>query len=125
MSDLLHEEETYAIRGACFEVYNVMGNGFLENVYQECLAIEFVERNIPFIEQPPLGLTYKRHPLNKKYVPDFICYASVIVELKAVSVLTDEHTSQLLRYLHASGMAVGLLVNFGHHPSLETKRLVL
>lgn len=125
MSDLRFENETYAIRGACFEVYNAMGHGFLENIYQECLGIEFKERGIPFEEHPTLHLKYKNHVLNKTFVPDFICNQTVIVEIKAVSSLTDEHTAQVLSYLNVTGLSLGLLINFGHHPGLESKRIIL
>ncbi|MBP7830334.1 MAG: GxxExxY protein [Kiritimatiellae bacterium] len=117
-------KETYAILGACFEVYNIKGCGFLEPVYQECMEIELGLRQIPFIPQRKLKLTYKGHVLRQSYEPDFACYDKVIVELKAVSKLTDEHRAQLLNYLHATGYEVGLLVNFGHFPGLEYERLV-
>lgn len=125
MPNLIHEKETYAIRGACFEVYNTMGNGFLENIYQECLTVEFSERGIPFAEHPEVNLTYKNRPLGKKFIPDFICYDSIIVEIKAARSLTEEHISQVLSYLHATGISLGLLVNFGHFPGLESKRILL
>ena len=125
MSDLIYENETYAIRGACFEVYNVMGNGFLKNVYQECLSHEFSERGIPFAAHPTVGLMYKNRKLGKTFIPDFICYGSIIVEIKAVCSLIEEHTSQVLSYLHATGFTLGLLVNFGHFPGVESKRIVL
>ena len=118
-------DESYAIQGACFEVYKEKGNGFLEAVYQECLGIEFSMRNIPFKTQPKLALTYKGRSLDQIYRPDFICFDSVIVEIKAVSALLDEHRAQLFNYLKATGLKLGLLVNFGHHPRLEYERIVL
>jgi GxxExxY protein len=117
-------EETHRILGACFEVYNQMGCGFLEPVYQECLEIELRLRRIPFDAQKPLNLEYKGRPLLKKYQPDFICFGCVIVEIKAVRRLVSEHRAQLLNYLNAGAFEVGLLVNFGHHPKLEYERLV-
>ena len=120
-----HDERTYAIIGACFEVYNQMGCGFLEAVYQECLEIEFGLRDIPFIPQKQLNLYYKERELDQKYVPDFACYDEVVVELKAISNLDNEHQAQLLNYLKASRLETGLLVNFGHYPKLEYKRMVL
>jgi len=119
------EELTYQILGACFEVYKRMGSGFLEAVYQECLEIEFAERGIPFEAQKELSLTYKGHVMKQKYVPDFVCYSKIILEIKACSEMTDEHAAQLLNYLHGSGMRVGLLANFGHYPKLEYKRMVV
>ena len=122
---LLYEEESYALLGACFDVYKDKGAGFLEGVYQECLAIELGLRDILFEEQPLLALSYKGHPLQQTYRPDFVCYGKVILELKAVSVLTDEHRAQLHNYLKASGLRLGLLINFSHHPKLEYERIVM
>ena len=111
--------------GACFEVYKEKGSGFLEAVYQECLEIEFADRKIPFIAKPQLDLSYKGRPLKSKYSPDFICYGKIVVELKAVSGLTDEHRAQVQNYLRATKMRLGLLVNFAHYPKLEYERIVL
>lgn len=119
------DERTYAIIGACFEVYNQMGCGFLEAVYQECLEIELRLREIPFIAQKELKLYYKDNELDQKYVPDFVCHDEVVVELKAISDLSNEQYAQLLNYLKASKLQTGLLVNFGHYPKLEYKRMVL
>jgi GxxExxY protein len=121
---LLFEEETYKILGACFEVYKEKGCGFLEAVYQECLALEFGLQGIPFDPQAKLNLSYKGRPLEQFYQPDFICYGKVIVEIKAVSQLMDENRAQLHNYLKATGLRVGLLVNFGHFPKLEYERII-
>jgi len=118
------KDETYRILGACFEVYNEMGCGFLEPVYQECLEKELEIQEIPFERQAILELEYKGHLLEKKYQPDLICFGTVIVEIKAVSRLASEHQSQVLNYMNASGFEVGLLVNFGHYPKLEYERFV-
>jgi len=123
--ELLHKDETYRILGACFEVYKEKGCGFLEAVFQECLELEFGLQEIPAKAQVPLALSYKGKPLKQHYVADFICYDKVIVELKAVSKLTDEHRAQMQNYLHATGLRVGLLVNFGHYPKVEHERFVL
>lgn len=122
---LLFEEETYAIRGAVFEVYREMGCGFLEAVYQECLEKELARRGIPFVAQQELKLQYKGEPLKQIYKPDLICFDSIIVELKALSTTTGEHKAQLLNYLKATGMRLGLLVNFGCHPKATVERIVL
>ncbi len=122
---LLFEEQTYAIRGAVFEVYRVMGCGFLEAVYQECLEKELVRRKIPFSSQQELLLSYKGEPLRQTYKPDFICFDSVVVELKALSKVTGEHKAQLLNYLKATDLRIGLLVNFGSHPKATVDRIVL
>ena len=125
MVDLIYKEECYNIIGACFEVYNRMGCGFLEAVYQECLEIEMDYKQIPCVAQHSLSLTYRDRELKQKYIPDFICYDKIILELKAISTLTDEHRSQVLNYLNATGYKLGLLVNFGHYPKLEYERIVL
>ena len=125
MAKIILERETYEILGACFEVYREKGCGFLEAVYQECLAIEFSVRGVPAHALLPLPLTYKGRPLAKVYVADFVCFGSVLVELKAVSHVADEHRAQLQNYLHATGLRVGLLVNFGHCPGVEHERFVL
>jgi len=124
-SMVIHADESYKLVGACFEVYNRMGCGFLESVYQECLEIELSHREIPFVAQQELKLTYRDRELRQRYLPDFVCYNNIIMEIKALSDLTDEHKSQVLNYLHATGMKLGLLVNFGHYPKLEYERLVL
>jgi GxxExxY protein len=121
---LIYKEEAYAIVGACFAVYKEKGCGFLEAVYQECLEIEFAHCGIPFTSQTELPLFYRGRRLKQVYRADFVCYEKVIVEIKAVSELVDEHRAQLLNYLHATGFALGLLVNFGHYPRLEYERLV-
>ncbi len=124
-ADLIYPDETYAIIGACFEVYNVMGCGFLEAVYQKCLEREFSLRGIPYEAQKRIGLAYKGFDLCQDYTPDFICYAKIIVELKALSGLVDEHRAQTLNYLNATKFHLGLLVNFGHHKALEWERFAL
>lgn len=124
MSELVLKEECYRIVGACFEVYREKGSGFLEAVFQECLELEFGLQRIPFEAQKPLLLTYKGLPLRQTYKADFVCYNSVLVEIKAVERLVDEHRAQVLNYLNSTGLRLGLLVNFGHHPKLEWQRLV-
>jgi GxxExxY protein len=123
MTEIIHKKESYAIIGACFEVYNEKGCGFLEPIYQECLGIEFEYQRIPAIPKPSLTLSYRGRLLMQTYEPDFVCFEKIIVELKAVSALTDEHRAQLLNYLHATGFELGLLVNFGHYPKLEYERI--
>ena len=125
MAEILFKEESYAIVGACFNVYKDKGCGFLEPVYHECCEIEFAFQKIPFLSQTELELAYRGRVLRQRYKPDFICFQKIIVELKAVSALADEHRAQLLNYLHATRMKLGLLVNFGHHPNLEYERIVL
>jgi GxxExxY protein len=123
--ELLYKEESYAILGACFEVYKGMGCGFLEAVYQECLEIELKYQTIPFTAQREFKLNYRNQRLRQTFKPDFVCYDKIIVEIKAVSSLADEHRAQILNYLNASKMQLGLLINFGHSPKLEYERFIL
>jgi GxxExxY protein len=125
MSELIYKDESYRIIGACFEVYKEKGCGFLEPVYQECLETELGLQGIPFRAQWPIGLSYKGRPLKQRYIADVVCFEKILVELKAVSALADEHRAQVLNYLHATGYRLGLLVNFGHHPKLEWERIVV
>jgi GxxExxY protein len=123
MSDLIYPDESYAIIGACFEVYNDKGCGFHEPVYHDCLGIELGLRSIPFVHEPALALAYKGFPLKHTYSPDFTCWNKIVLELKACERLADEHVAQVLNYLSASDYQLGLLVNFGAYPKLEYKRI--
>jgi GxxExxY protein len=122
--DFIFKDECYAIIGACFEVYKDKGCGFHEPIYQECLGIEFEYCRIPAIPTPGLSLEYRDRILTQKYFPDFVCHERIIVELKAVTELTDEHRAQVLNYLKAGDFQLGLLVNFGHYPKLQYERIV-
>ena len=122
---ILYKEESYAIQGAVFEVYREMGCGFLEAVYQECLERELSCRGIPFQSQIQLSLTYKSEKLNQTYKPDFICYGKIILEIKAVKDLGDDHRAQMFNYLKATGFRLGLLVNFGHYPKVTVERIIV
>src|ERR1700730_9420676 len=117
MTEIIYKDESYAIIGACFEVYNEKGCGFLEPVYQECLGIEFECQRIPAIPKPSLTLSYRGRTLIHTY-EDYVCFGKIVVELKAVSGLTDEHRAQLLNYLQATGFELGLLVNLGNSPKV-------
>jgi GxxExxY protein len=121
---LLFEEESYKILGACFEVYKDKGCGFLEGVYQECLEMEFELQQIPFQAQVKLCLSYKGRTLQQTYIPDFLCFGKIILEIKAVSQLADEHRAQIHNYLKATGHRVGLLVNFGNYPKVAYERII-
>ncbi|MDQ8205195.1 GxxExxY protein [Pelagicoccus sp. SDUM812003] len=123
MAELIFKEECYQVIGACFEVYKEKGSGFHESVYQECLEMEFALSGIPSKPQNPLSLSYKGRPLSQKYIPDFLCFDLIILEIKAVKKLTDEHRAQVLNYLRATGKPLGLLVNFCSHPKLEWERI--
>jgi len=106
------------------EVYNQLGPGFLEAVYQEALEIELAERGIPFVSQKELRILYKGQPLKKTYISDLTCYEKIIVELKAIDRLTGKDTAQLLNYLKATGLRLGLLINFGNVEKLEWERRI-
>ena len=122
---LICADEVFRIQGAVFDVYRTMGAGFLEAVYQECLSLEFTARGIPFRALQPLDLAYKGRPLRQTYCPDFICFGTIILELKAVRSVAPEHKAQTINYLRASGLKLGLLVNFGATPRVQIERFAL
>lgn len=121
----MYESEGYALMGAAFEVYNELGYGMAEEVYQQCLEIELKLRSIPFRTKQELSLVYKGRLIEKKYAPDLFVAGGVITELKAVKELTAEHEAQLFNYLRIGEHSVGYLINFGHKDELEWKRFVL
>jgi GxxExxY protein len=123
MSELVYKEESYKIIGACFEVYKQKGCGFSEAVYQECLAIEFELQKIPFVQQPKIQLEYKGRILEQFFQPDYVCYGKIILEIKALPLIIEINKSQTLNYLNATNFDLALLVNFGHFPQLEYKRM--
>lgn len=124
-TELLFQDEVFRIQGAVFEVYRGMGSGFLEGVYQECLSVELAERSIPFAAQRPLALDYKGRRLRQSYVADFVCFDQIILELKAVRAIAPEHRAQLINYLRATGLRLGLLINYGAAPRVEIERFAL
>ena len=113
MKTFYYKTETYNIPGAIFAVHNELGCGFLERVYQDALEFEFQERGIPYEREKNIQIMYKGKPLGEPYRADFVCYDNIIVELKAVEELQGIHRSQVVNYLKATGMKLGLLVNFG------------
>lgn len=124
MSDgIIFKDESYKIVGACFEVYRDKGCGFLEAVYQECMEIELGCQKIPFIPKKKLQLFYRGQLLHQHYEPDLICFDKIVLELKALTELADEHRAQVYNYLKATGYQLGLLVNFGHYPKIEIERI--
>jgi GxxExxY protein len=125
MSDVIYRAESYQIMGACFEVYKEKGCGFLEAVYHECLELELSDQRVPFESRRLLPVSYKGRSLQQTYAPDFVCFGKIILELKSVSKLTDEHRAQVHNYLRATGYRLGLLVNFGHFPKVEYERIVI
>ncbi len=122
---ILFKQESYNIIGAAFHVYNQLGFGFLEAVYQECLELEFIKRGIPYDREKELKINYDGIELRQTYKADFVCYGEIIVELKAVSMLDPSHRAQVYNYLHATGYRLGLLLNFGSDSELERERIVL
>jgi GxxExxY protein len=123
-TELVFKDEAYAIFGAAIEVHKELGSGFLEAVYQEALEIELHERGIPFEAQKSLPIRYKGRLLKKEYIADLVCYGKIIVELKSIKELSDKDDAQTLNYLKATGLRLGLLINFGSQSILERKRLV-
>ncbi len=122
---IIRKEDSYKIVGAAMEVFNQLGHGFLEAVYQEALEREFKSRGIPYEREKELTIYYKGEPLEQTYKADFICYEDIIVELKAVTILQDSHRSQVYNYLRATKNKLGLLINFGNSDGLEWERKVL
>ncbi|NLN92816.1 MAG: GxxExxY protein [Candidatus Hydrogenedens sp.] len=122
---LLYKEESYLLRGAIYEVYQELGHGYVEMVYQSCLEQELATRDIPFHTQKRYPLRYKGILLKHEFVPDLLCFDKILVELKAVKVLTAEHRAQVMNYLKVTELKLGLLVNFGHYPGVEIERIVL
>jgi len=125
MTELLLKDEVYQVVGAAMEVYNQLGNGFLEAVYQEALVIEFELRGIPYKSQVPLHIQYKDRQLRQTYIPDFVTHEQIIVELKAIKLLSVNEEAQLINYLKTSDLQVGVLLNFGAQRKLEWTRKVL
>lgn len=124
MPELLLKDEVYAIVGAAIEVYNELGSGFLEAVYQEAMELELGWRGIRFEPQKELCIFYKGHCLEKTYLADLVCFGTVLVELKAVNEIGGREESQMLNYLKATGLRVGVIINFGDPGRLDWKRMV-
>ena len=122
---LLYKEECYQIQGAIFEVYKEIGTGFLESVYQECLEKELSLRNIPFQRQAEIRLAYKGDSLQQYFIADLICFDVILIELKAAKSLEPIHRAQVLNYLKATGLRLGLLVNFNAYPKAAIERIIL
>jgi GxxExxY protein len=123
MAEILFREESYAIIGACIKVHSELGPGFLEAVYQEALEKEFTKHNIPSLRQPKLSLFFDGEPLKKYYIADFLCYETIVLELKAASFLSEINIKQLYNSLKASKKRLGILINFGG-VSLTYKRIL-
>ena len=125
MKPEIYKDEGYKLMGAAFEVYNELGFGLAEEIYQESLEIELESREIPFRSKQELKCFYKGRELKKRYVPDLIVFGCLVTELKSVSQLLPEHEAQLINYMRITKQPVGYLINFGHKDTLEWKRFIL
>lgn len=119
------DDEGYRLMGAAFEVYNELGYGMAEEVYQQCLEIELTLRGIPFVPKQDVNIWYKGRQLVTKYKPDLVVFGRIVVELKAVADLNADHEAQLFNYMRLSGQPTGYLLNFGRKGGLQWKRFVL
>ena len=125
MKPEIYKDEGCKLMGAAFEVYNELGYGLAEEIYQESLEIELESRAIPFRSKQELKCFYKGRELKKRYVPDLIVFGCLVTELKSVSQLAAEHEAQLINYMRITKQPVGYLINFGHKDTLEWKRFIL
>ncbi len=122
-SEMYDKDKTYSIIGSAMQVHQTLGSGFLEAVYSDAMELELKRRNVPYEREKAIKILYNKIILPHQYVADFVCYDSIIVELKAVEQLTKIHEAQLLNYLKATNLRIGLLINFGEM-SLKFKRMV-
>ena len=117
-------DKMYKIIGAAMDVYNELGSGLSEPIYQECLSIVCTEKGIPWEREKPLTMNFHGQQLKKTYIADFVCYDDLIVELKAVSELTNDHRGQLFNYLRITNSYAGVLINFGQPKMLVCERYI-
>ena len=123
-SELLFKDEVYKIVGAAIEVHKELGNGFLESVYEEAMKIVSNERNIPFETQVRIPVYFKGNKLEKEFIADYIGFDKIIVEFKCIPKLTKIEVAQIINYLKATGIQVGILINFGSKGKLEWRRFI-
>lgn len=121
----MFKEEGYRLMGAAFEVYNQLGYGMAEEIYQQSLEIELGLRGIPLRSKQELRTFYKGCELTARYIPDLVVFDGIVVELKAVAELISDHEAQLFNYLRIARQTVGYLINFGRRSELQWKRFVL
>ncbi len=124
MADILFKDESYKIIGACFEVHNVLGHGFSEAVYKDALEIELVKLKIPFVREKSFTIIYKEQKLRHFFVADFVVFDNIILEIKIGSYIGDPYIKQTINYLKASGLRLGIVINFGL-VKLESQRIVI
>lgn len=123
MAELLFKEESYKIIGACFEVHKILGHGFKEAVYKDALEFEFIRSGIPFVREKPYTIIYKEQKLKHFFVADIVVYNNIILEIKISNHIGEPHIKQTLNYLKASGLRLGIVINFGA-PSLNYQRVI-
>ncbi|MGZ3755182.1 MAG: GxxExxY protein [Mucilaginibacter sp.] len=123
MADILFKDESYKIIGACFEVHKILGHGFKEVVYKDALEIEFNKLNISFQREKSYTIYYKDQKLKHSFTADFIVYDAIILEIKIGTYIGESYIKQTLNYLKASGVRLGLIINFGA-PSVEYQRVI-
>ena len=121
----MFEQEGYSLMGAAFEVYNQLGYGMAEEIYQQSLEIELAMRNLPFQSKRELEMYYKGRRLETCYKPDLVVFEHIVVELKAVKQLAAEHEAQLFNYMRVARQPVGYLINFGSKGELKWGRFIL
>jgi GxxExxY protein len=124
MADILLKEESYKIIGACFEVHKILGHGFSEAVYKDALELEFIKLEIPFSREKPFTIIYKGQKLKHFFVADFVVYETIILEIKIGTYIGDPYIKQTINYLKASGLKLGIVINFGKI-SLESQRVLI
>ena len=123
MADILFKEESYKIIGICMEVHRVLGMGFKEIIYKDALQIEFESHQLPFEREKRFSVEYKGIPLRNKFSADFVLYNNIILEIKSATYIVNNFIDQTTNYLKASGMKLGIIINFGER-SLTYKRIV-
>ena len=123
MTEIILKEESYQLIGICMEVHRELGMGFKEIVYKDALEYEFKTKNIPYTREMEYKIAYKEIILPHKYNADFIVYGTIILEVKATSMIVNNFVKQTINYLKASGLQLGIIGNFGE-PSFVSKRVV-
>jgi len=125
LKSIMFKQEGYELIGAAFEVYNELGFGLLEEIYQQAMELELASRNIPFDSKKEQKVYYKQKKLDKVYVPDLFVYNGIMAELKAVKEINDEHRAQLMNYMRITNTKVGYLINFGKPEQLDWERFII